>query len=170
MEAVMVRTTRRPGSRSAGFSLIEVMISLGILAFGLLSLAAMQIQALKQGSAGHHTTDAASIGRTYLEQVQRLPWTTLTTTRDAGGWQAPSTATWVGTTSTVDVSVAKPGNTTAIEQSYAVDWRVSNVGSNTCLLDVEIRVSWSDRNALAAKNVVLATRRYNWENTGGGSC
>lgn len=164
------KRTERGRRARAGFSLIEVMISLGILAFGLLALAAVQIEALKQGSAGHHTTDAAAIGRTYLEQVQRLPWATLTNARDTGGWVSPTTATWAGTASTVNVSLAQPGGTVGVEQSYSVDWRVSNVGSNTCLLNVELRVTWNDRNALAAKNVVLATRRYNWANVGGGTC
>ena len=61
-----------------GFTLVEVMITLAILGFGLLALGAMQLVAIKQGSAGRHTSDGAAIARSHLEQAARLPWATLT--------------------------------------------------------------------------------------------
>ncbi len=117
----MPKTSRfRLGGRAStrGFTLIEVMVAMGLLATGLITLASMQIQALRHGTAGRHTTDAAATARTYLEQAHRLPWTQLDIAQAAGTWITPG---WGGVTGTESTSVTMPGGVgTAVEQSYAV--------------------------------------------------
>jgi prepilin-type N-terminal cleavage/methylation domain-containing protein len=144
-----------------GFSLLEVVIAMGILSFGLLTLALMQMQALTQGAAGRHTGDASAVARSYLEQVHRIPWSVLSTAA-GNGWQDPG---WAAAPATVNTAVTDPGGGTSSEHSYAVQWRVTNV--NTCLNDVEVRVNWAEEDVAGGKQLVLATRRYNW---GGASC
>ena len=146
-----------------GFSLLEVVIAMGVLGFGILTLALMQVAALKQGAAGRHTADAASIGRTYAEQLHRIPWSVLDAAA-GGGWQNPS---WTGAPATVTTQVANPSGGTDVEHSYTVQWQVSDVAGTTCLRDVEIRVDWAEENAPAGKQSILATRRYDW---GGSGC
>lgn len=163
MDSMIISTpesTRRP---RAGFSLIEVMIALAILAFGILAMTVMQLEALRQGGAGRHTTEAAAVGRTYLEQTQRLPFATLDGLKDTG-WLTPA---WSGARSSFDTALTNPTGATAIEHSYQVAWRVSSVPATVCILDVEMQVSWPETNVTGNKTLVLATRRYNW---GGASC
>lgn len=143
-------------------SMIEVMIAIGILSFGILAMTVMQLEAIRQGGAGRHTTDAAAVARTYLEQVHRLPFATLDGLKGTG-WNAPA---WAGARSSFDTAIAAPGGGVSIEHTYNVAWRVTAVGGSTCLLDVEMQVSWNE-NAVANKTLVLATRRYDW---GGTSC
>jgi prepilin-type N-terminal cleavage/methylation domain-containing protein len=154
----------RTAHARAGFTLIEVMVSLGVLAFGLLTLAVMQLQALSHGSRGRHTTDAAAAARSALEQVHRVPWSVLSATQALGGWQDPN---WTSAQATVASQVNVPaGGGVATEQSYAVAWRVTDVGAApTCLRDVEVRVRWTDEGS-PEKSLVMATRRYNWGNAG----
>jgi len=159
-----VRPQRPPDRVEQGFSMLEVVIAIGILGFGLLTLALMQVAALQQGAMGRHTADAAAAGRTAIEQVHRVPWSVL------GGavgssWQNLS---WTGAQSNVNTVVANPGGGTDIEHSYTVQWRVSNVGATPpiCLRDVEVRVDWAEEKT-AGKQFTLATRRYNW---GGSGC
>lgn len=149
-------------ARRDGFTLVEVLVALAILAVGLLGLAAVQIEALSQGSKGRHTTDAASVGRTHLEQVMRVPWTVLDTAQAAGTWVAPA---WAGAAPTSQVSVDMPGGgATVVEHTYNVTWRVSDVtAGDSCLRDIEVRVSWSDEGYSSARALDLATRRFNWE-------
>jgi prepilin-type N-terminal cleavage/methylation domain-containing protein len=149
--------TRRP--QRGGFTLIEVMIALGILGFGLLALAVMQIEAMGQGSKGRHSADAAAVARSHAEQVMRLPWTALSAVAGAG-FSAPG---WAGATASVDATVDQPGGAgAAVEHTYAVAWRVTEVAGNACLRDVEVRVSWAEEDFAAARTLDVATRRYNW--------
>lgn len=151
----------RTPARRAGFSLVEVMVALGVLAFGLLTLAVMQLQAINQGSRGRHTTFAAAIGRSALEQVHRVPWAVLDATQTLGGWQAPN---WTNAQANISAMVDLPeAGGTAAEHSYAIAWRVTDIGAApVCLRDVEVRVTWSEAAASPTKNLVMATRRYNW--------
>ena len=146
-------------ARSAGFSLIEVFIAIGILGFGLLSLAVMQIEALSQGSAGKHSVDAAAVGRTTLEQAHRVPWTVLDAAQAAGTWTNPN---WTGAAPTVNVLLTAPGVGALVEHVYGVQWRVTDIGTSSCLRDVEVQVSWTEENLPAAKTLDFATRRYNY--------
>ncbi len=155
----MARPRRR--ASADGFTLIEVVIAIAVLGFGLLTLAIMQLQALSQGSAGRHTSDAAAVARTHVEQVMRLPWSELDVAQGIGTWTNPS---WAGAGPTVNVNVDMPGGGTAVEHTYNVQWRVTDVGTNQCLRDVEIRVSWAEEGLPANKSFDLATRRYNWGN------
>ncbi|MEM7412966.1 MAG: prepilin-type N-terminal cleavage/methylation domain-containing protein [Myxococcota bacterium] len=149
--------------RSGGFSLLEVVIAIGILSFGLLGLALMQVHALTQGRAGRHTGDAAAVARTYIEQVHRIPWAVLTPAVGAG-WQNPA---WASAPPTWNNLVDNPAGGTSTEHSYGIQWRVSAIGGTACVRDVEIQVNWTEENFPAGKQVVLATRRYDW---GGATC
>jgi prepilin-type N-terminal cleavage/methylation domain-containing protein len=153
-------TARRSERTQRGFTLLEVMLALSILAFGMLALAIMQLYAMRQGSMGRHSGDGAAIARSYLEQAARLNWTTaLTPAATAGGWLTPG---WAGMPS-ASVVVQRPGGATSTtEKAYTVDWRVTNVGTGTiCLRDIEVRVTWSEEESSVNKVVTLGTRRYN---------
>jgi len=163
------RPVPRGARRSDGFTLIEAMIAMTVLAFGLLTLAAMQLSAFKQGSAGRHTQEAATTAAAYIEQVQRIPWSELDTAQGVGTWTNPS---WAGASATVNRTMNVPGGGAAVtEHSYNVQWLVSNVvvGGNAdpCLRDVAVQVSWTERDRPAPKTLELKTRRYNW---GDSSC
>jgi type IV pilus assembly protein PilV len=60
--------------REKGFSLIEVLISLVILAVGLLALAELQIFSIKGGSASNHVTQATILAQNRLEELRRLSY------------------------------------------------------------------------------------------------
>ena len=57
----------------AGFTLIEIMITVSILAIGLLALAAMQIKATEMNHAAMRLTEAGAIAQEQLEQLMALP-------------------------------------------------------------------------------------------------
>jgi len=143
--------------------MLEVMISLTVLAVGILAMTMTQIEALRQGGAGRHTTDAAAVARTYMEQAQRLPYASLDGVKDTG-WIVPA---WAGARSSYDTAVANPTGGTAIEHTYNLDWRVSTVAATTCQLDVEMRVQWTEVDVSGTKALILGSRRYDG---GGTSC
>jgi type IV pilus assembly protein PilV len=56
-----------------GFSLIEVLIGLTILAIGLLAIGAMQINAVKGNFFSHYMTQASYVGQDRLEFLDNSP-------------------------------------------------------------------------------------------------
>ncbi len=162
----------RPGTArrsEAGFTILEGMLTAGLLAFGLLTLAVMQLQAISQGSAGRHSQDAAAIARTRLEQIQRVPWSEVTDAQAVGTWTPTD---WPGASGSVNAVVTDPGGSAAVTKTYTVNWLVNDVldgfgNPRPCIRDVEVRVTWPEEDQSSNKVLSLVTRRYNW---GGSSC
>jgi prepilin-type N-terminal cleavage/methylation domain-containing protein len=142
--------------RAQGFTLVEVMITLVILGFGILTLALMQLYSIRQGSQGRHTGDSSAIARSYLEQTSRLPWSAL----DGAVGTAFVNPGWANLPATATVVNSPNGNAT--EHSYTIQWRVTNLdGPPVCLRDVEVRVRWDEEDRTTQKEQVIGTRRYN---------
>ena len=131
-----------------GFTLLEVMIATAIFAIGMLGLTAMQLHALRSGGSGRHATQAAAIGQSQMEQLERLRWTDLTTT--AGAFTAPIT-----------VSNLVQAATNESEMAYQVAWRVADVQAGWTR-SIDVRVTW-DEPRRPNRSVVLSSLRYNRE-------
>ena len=132
----------------AGFTLLEIMIALAVFAIGMLSLAAMQIHALRSSSSGRHATQAAAIAQSHMEQLQRLRWTDVADT--AGAWTAA-----IAQNNTVQ------GDPNQVEMAYALDWRIADVEPGWTR-SIDVRVSW-DEPKRPGRSVVLSSLRYNRE-------
>ncbi len=59
----------RPGRSQAGFNLIEVMVALGILAFGILAIASMQESSLLGTSRAYNLTDGTTVAMDRMESL-----------------------------------------------------------------------------------------------------
>ncbi|MCJ7663966.1 MAG: type IV pilus modification protein PilV [Desulfobacterales bacterium] len=71
MKSIAVRCHMRRLRDQRGFTLLEVMIALVILAVGLLGLASLQIMAIKGNSYGQQMTVASTLAQNQLEQLRR---------------------------------------------------------------------------------------------------
>ncbi len=69
-----VRKNRR-GRNENGFSLIEVLIGMLVLAVGLLAVAGMQIISINIGSLSNNLTRATVLAQNRLEQLKLLTYT-----------------------------------------------------------------------------------------------
>ncbi|TFG95759.1 MAG: prepilin-type N-terminal cleavage/methylation domain-containing protein, partial [Myxococcales bacterium] len=116
----------------SGFTLLEIAISLGVFAIGMLALAAMQLHAMRSGSSGRHATQAAAIAQSQMEQLQRLRWTDAALADTAGAFTTPITQT-----NTVQ------GDSNQVEMSYAVDWRIADVETDWTR-SIDVRVTWDE--------------------------
>lgn len=125
---------RRRRGEERGFSLLEVLIALSILAVGLLAMAAMQIHALKYGRSGRHTSDAALVARNEMERLQRLDFDD-PQVQPTGGWTLPTQ---------VDRNVEAPGGT-EIEQSYQRRSRIVDVVAGD-VRSIDVQVTWAEPN------------------------
>ncbi len=95
---------------SRGFTLLEVMITVVILAIGLLGLASLQVMAIKGNSFGQQMTVASTLAQNQLEQLRRTTGTLVNgndTVTDQNG--VAYTRTW-----TVTPNVPQTGASTVI--------------------------------------------------------
>ena len=67
---------RKPASRDAGFSLIEVMIAIVILTVGLLSLAQTMVVATNANSLSGRMTSCSALAKEQLERLKATPFYT----------------------------------------------------------------------------------------------
>jgi len=144
--ALSARAARR-GER--GVTLIELMVALTVLAFGLLTVAVAQIHALRGSTSGRHQTMAASIAQSQMEQLQRVSWND--PSLNPGGWTAPVVVNHV---------VEAPVN--MIEHSYSLQWRVTDLVANQRRA-IDVRVTWADANR-PNRAYAISSVRYNYEN------
>ena len=67
-----------------GFTLVEVMVSIGILSFGLLAVAAMQNSALLGTSKSKAVTEATTVAMDRMEKLWAMPFDTLNASYSTG--------------------------------------------------------------------------------------
>jgi Tfp pilus assembly protein PilV len=119
-------------------TLVEIMVSLVILGFGLLGVAALQVRAITESSGGQHLSTASAIARNRVEELSRLAWDAAVLVDSAGAWSADT-----------PIPVA--------DQTYGRAERITDVvGAD--IKSIEVRVSWSDEKR-QNRSVVLASAR-----------
>jgi len=136
--------------RREGFTLLEVVIAMGVLAVGLLGVAAAQMHAMHGGRSGRHTTDAAALAHTQIEQFQRMNFTDAALNATAGWFPVP--AQQLQTT-----VQANPAN--QVEETYTIQWRITDVQPNQ-LKSIDVRVNWNEPNR-PNRNVTISTVLHN---------
>lgn len=109
--------------KSKGFSLIEMLIALVILAISLLALAGLMATTTRNNAFGGHMTEAATFAQDKLEELKAIPWANI-----VGG------------------ADTKPGSTGI---TYTRTWNVSTLLNpvpppNDLLKAVTITVNWND--------------------------
>lgn len=152
----MDQLTRVARRRQGAFTLVEVMIALGILAGGLLTVAAAQLYAMRGGSSGRHSSDAATFAHSQLENFQRIDFSDAALTQTGGAW-APFPAQ-------VMQRVVQTSGGDLVEMSYTMQWRIRDVDPN--LKAVDVRVSW-DEPQRPNRSLLLSTMVHDDPPTGG---
>lgn len=133
---------RMPLRRRGGMTLVEIMIAMVILSFGLLGVAAIQVRAITEGNGGRHLSAASAIARNQVEALTRQAWDAAALADTGGAWSAPT-------------------NVVTVDQTFALSERITN---NAVLLaavtikSVEVRVLWSDAKR-QNRSVVLSSAR-----------
>ena len=147
----MTNAQARQRSRtSGGFTLIEVMIAIGILAFGLLALTTMQIKAMHGGNRGRHASNAAAIAENKMEQLQQDPWASIP---DTGGFVADPSAQ-----NNVQLDGASSN-----ERTYNVSYQITDLEA-TFTRAIDVTVSWTEEGG-ENRSITLSSIRYNREGT-----
>jgi prepilin-type N-terminal cleavage/methylation domain-containing protein len=62
-----------PASNQYGFSLIEMMIAMAILALAMLAAATMQLGSIRNNASGNMVTQASMLGKAQMEVLKNTP-------------------------------------------------------------------------------------------------
>ena len=125
-----------------GMTLVEVMVSLVVLSFGLLGVAALQVRAITESSGGQHLTVASGLARNRVEELSRLDWDAAVLNDSVGAFSAGLPA----------ASIAG--------QTYVIEERIdfTPAAPNETIKAIEVRVTWNDTKR-GNRSVVLASAR-----------
>lgn len=110
-------------SAQSGFSMIELLVAVMILAVGLLGLAELQITATKANAQSDTILAASSLAQQVIEEIAALD-------SDDALFDADSSGVWPGSPVTVEGA-----GTYGI--TYTVDWEYMNV-TNLCQIRVVV--------------------------------
>ena len=105
-------------TNSKGFTLIEVLITLVIMAVSLLALAGLMATTTKSNAAGGHITEASTLAQDRLEELRAVQW------------------------DNIPVGAASDQRSGSTGMNYV---RNLNVQQNGSLKTVTITISWADR-------------------------
>lgn len=134
----------------SGFSMIEMLFALTILAGGLLAMLTAQISALKQGKYGRHSTEAAQIARDEMERLLRLPWDDADVQPTA--WTAANA-----------VNLAFQNDQGAVvQQTFNVSYRVTTAAFDGNVRIIDVDVQWNEPDAdpaAPARRFVLTSNK-----------
>lgn len=148
--------------KESGFSLIEVVLALGLLATVLISVVSLFMLGGKQVHSGKSTTTATSLCHTIMERIDQLPYSetyayfggtasstslsvsSATTGNNANQWQAelssklgPQAAATIAVTPLGSASPLNMGNAQALSVRVTVSW--SELGRNKTVLLQSVR-------------------------------
>ncbi len=175
MQAGHLNKILRRLRRSGAFTLLEVTVAIGILAFGMLGIAGMQLHALNQGRSGKQKTEAATVAETVLESFNRIPYGNgLGPLAPTGGWTPPVPLAAAVIPGSDPASVPTQGFVQIAgvqnqSQVYNVSWRIADgpippsppwpVGAGTPLKFIDVRVTWNEID-FQNRQVIVSGVRY----------
>lgn len=163
----MMRIRRHDPAR-AGFSLIEIMIAMVVLGFGLLGMLMMQAKAMDSSTQGREGSSALAVVRNAFEQVPRVPFSTLPAD---DVWKTPA---WIQNPGLLPADPALPNGVVgervtdgagndSFHQLYRVWYRVGADPSPTPdarVRSVEVEVIWDDDNDIVVTPDTRTNERF----------
>ena len=148
----MITGMRHAARGEEGFSLIEVLVALTILAVGLLSLALLQVTAIKGNAGASKSTIATDLAQAKLELFRRNAWAAIDNSTNT---------TFDGGTTPIYANVpASAGDNVIVRGStfYRI-WRVLPNASDS-LKTITVWTCWQD-DLGNWHSVMLITQRAN---------
>ena len=118
--------------RREGISLLEVIVALGILGFGILALGAVQITSMRFNHESYLKTEGAYLAQQQMESFQLMDTAAIEAIRTAGGYPNDPA-------NPIDPD---PGD--AIARSFTRSWTITQDTPETGVYTIQVVVRWID--------------------------
>ncbi len=140
-----------------GFTLIEVLIALTILAIGLLGVALMQVTSISGNTFSREMSVATELGQDMLEQLRTLQYTSSTTDNALLGGNHPDN------TDVADGLAVGVGNANIIDERgltvgpliYTRTWTVTDNTPAANMKAIDVTVSWTEKGAALPRSITI---------------
>jgi prepilin-type N-terminal cleavage/methylation domain-containing protein len=139
----MLRRRRRQGKGEAGFTLLEVVVAMGILATGLLAVAAAQLTAIRMSARSKNLMHATHLAQAQMEAFQALPQASLPATGND-----PNNPIALNLTS-------DPNNPDAT--TFNRSWVITPNDPSPGITKVTVQVDWFDDKVSTTRSTTLQT-------------
>ena len=146
-------TPHLKGKKQEGFTLVEILIAIVILAFGLLAVATMQVRAIKTTAIASGISQGVSLGQAKVEELMNLSYSALRdsdtdsdgTAQDADDDGIDDDGGNFGLDDTVegDDSDQSPPETIG---RYSIYWNVAVDEPATASTTIRVIVTWTEKN------------------------
>lgn len=120
-----------------GFTLIEILITIGILTFGLLAVATMQVSAIRGNDFSSNVTEATILAQDKLELLSTLPYAHGDLQDQDGDFDVGLSDS--GASADYSETPAAPFS------RYTVSWNVSENNPVPNAKTIRVIVTWHDR-------------------------
>jgi type IV pilus assembly protein PilV len=121
--------------KESGFTMVELLMAMGLSIVGLLGLVSLQMMAIKGNSRARNLSEATALAQERIEMLQMTPYSTLSTKAGTETNLSPS-----------------PGNTT--QNLYT---RTTTIAVGASSTTMTVNVSWTDEGAHNVRLVEVRT-------------
>ena len=138
----MFRRVLNAARSAEGFTMLEVVVALGLLAIGLLGIAVTQLTALHVSGRSRHLTDAMYLAHEKMEEFHSIPLTGL-----------PAAGTWPDPGNPIQTAVPS-GDTTTFARRWTIVPDTPSAGVTT----ITVEVDWVDAQGISRTTSVESMR------------
>jgi prepilin-type N-terminal cleavage/methylation domain-containing protein len=145
----------RKGKKEAGYTLVEVLIALGILGFGLLAVATMEVTAIRTNARASGLSQGVTLAQAKAEELMNLPYSTLVgldvdldgTNQDADSDGNDDDGGNFGLNDTLDGggNVVADGSELNVNGGYSIYWNVAVNEPAANSTRIRVIVTWTER-------------------------
>ena len=142
-------------SNQKGYTLVEVLVALGILGFGLMAVATMQVTAIKTNSRASNLSLGVTLAQAKVEELMNLPYSSLValdvdtdgTNQDADNDGTDDDGGNFGLNDTVDGggNVIADDSELNVNGRYSIYWNVAVNEPATNSSRIRVIVTWTER-------------------------
>jgi len=140
----MMTTSRKRSPRQQGFTLVEALIALLVMSFGMLALSGMQLSLSHNADVAKQRTEAVRLAEERIERMRSFVG--IATGTGAIVWDTLST-----TAETVANGGTVNGATYATNTTYTVTPTLGGTPSDP-MRPISVTVAWADRTSLVLYN------------------